>query len=105
MQSTKEKQGIMIESTDVPGGGATTALRVFAEVIDPVDPNGLIAPKDLRTEEAMIVGHALLGIVIVVDNPGAATGRLIPDEDSAREVVETGSHFGRSALAKHARKF
>ena len=60
----------MIESTDVPGGGATTALRVFAEVIDPVDPNGLIDPKDLRTEEAMIVGHALQGIVIAEDLRG-----------------------------------
>ena len=66
----------MIESTDVPGGGATTALRVFAEVIDPVDPNGLIDPKDLRTEEAMIVGHALQGIVIEEDLPGEAIGHL-----------------------------
>ena len=67
----------MIESTDVPGGGATTALRVFAEVIDPVDPNGLIDPKDLRTEEAMIVGHALQGIVIAEDLPGRRSATLL----------------------------
>ena len=102
MQSTKEKPGIMIGTKDVLEEGALTDPRDFAVVIDPVDP---IVLKDLRTAEAMIVGHALLGIVIVVDNPGAATGRLIPDEDSAREVEETGSPFGRSALAKHARKF
>ena len=99
MQSTKEKLGIMIGTKDVPEEGALTDPRDFAVVIDPV------VLKDLRTAEAMIVCHALLGIVIVGDNPGAATGRLIPGEDSAREVGETGSPFGRSALAKHARKF
>ncbi len=105
MQSTKEKQGIMIESTDVPGGGATTALRVFAEVIDPVDPNGLIDPKDLRTEEAMIVGHALQGIVIAEDLPGEAIGHLTLEGGSAGQVLETGRLFGRNALAKRGRKF
>ena len=103
--NTKEKQGIMIESTDVPGGGATTALRVIAEVIDPVDPNGLIDPKDLRTEEAMIVGHALQGIVIAEDLPGEAIGHLTPEGGSAGQVLETGRLFGRNALAKRGRKF
>ncbi len=86
----------MIESTDVPGGGATTALRVFAEVID---------PKDLRTEEAMIVGHALQGIVIAEDLPGEAIGHLTPEGGSAGQVLETGRLFGRNALAKRGRKF
>ena len=108
MQSTKEKQGIMIETTDVPGGGATTALRVFDEVIDPVDPvdpNGPIVPKDLRTEEAMIVDHALQGIVIVEDLPGEANDHLTLEGGSAGQVLETGRLSGRNALAKRARKF
>ena len=77
MQSTKEKQGIMIETTDVLGADAMTALRVFDEVIDPVDP------KDLRTEEAMIVRHALQGIVIVEDLPGEANDHLTLEGGSA----------------------
>jgi len=92
----------MIGTKDVLEEGALTDPRDFAVVIDPVD---LIVLKDLRTAEAMIACHALLVIVIVGNNPGAATGRLTLDEDSAREVVETGSPFGRSAPAKHARKF
>ena len=102
MQSTKEKQGIMIETADVQGGGAMTALRVFDEVID---PNGPIDPKDLRTEEAMIVGHALQGIVIVEDLPGEADEHLTLEGGSAGQVLETGRLFGRNALAKRARKF
>ena len=66
----------MIETTDVLGADAMTALRVFDEVIDPVDPNAPIVPKDLRTEEAMIVGHALQGTVIVEDLPGRRTTTL-----------------------------
>ena len=105
MQSTKEKQGIMIETIDAPGGGAMTALRVFDEVIDPVDPIGPIDPKDLRTEEAMIVDHALQGIVIVEDLPGEANDHLTLEGGSAGQVLETGRLFGRNALVKRARKF
>ena len=105
MQSTKEKQGIMIETTDVQGADAMTALRGFAEVIDPVDPIGPIDPKDLRTEEAMIVRHALQGIVIVEDLPGEANDHLTLEGGSAGQVLETGRLYGRNALAKRARKF
>ena len=98
MQSTKEKQGIMIEKTDVLGADAMTVLRGFAEVID---PNG---PKDLRTEEAMIVGHALQGIVIAEDLPGEAIDHLTLEGGSAGQVLETGGLFGRNALAKRGRK-
>jgi len=89
----------MIEAIEVLGGGAMTALRGSAEVIDP------IGPKDLRTEEAMIVGHALQGIVSVEDLPGVAIDHLTLEEGSAGLVVETGRLFGRSGLAKHAKKF
>ena len=95
----------MIETTDVPGGGAMTALRVFDEGIDPVDPNGPIDPKDLRTEEVMIVRHALQGIVIVEDLPGEANDHLTLEGGSAGQVLETGRLSGRNALAKRARKF
>ena len=105
MQSTKEKRGIMIEAIEVLGGGAMTALRGSAEVIDPADLIDPIGPKDLRTEEAMIVGHALQGIVSVEDLPGVAIDHLTLEEGSAGLVVETGRLFGRSGLAKHAKKF
>jgi hypothetical protein len=95
----------MIETTDVPGADAMTALRGIAEVIDPVDPIGPIDPKDLRTEEAMIVRHALQGIVIVEDLPGEANDRLTLEGGSAGQVLETGRLSGRNALAKRARKF
>jgi hypothetical protein len=95
----------MIETTDVLGGGAMTALRGFAEVIDPVDPIGPIDPKDLRTEEAMIVRHALQGTVIVEDLPGEANDHLTLEGGSAGQVLETGRLSGRNALAKRARKF
>jgi len=95
----------MIETIDAPGGGAMTALRVFDEVIDPVDPNAPIDPKGLRTEEAMIVGHALQEIAIAEDLPGEAIDHLTLEGRSAGQVVETGRLFGRNALAKHARKF
>jgi len=105
MQSTKEKRGIMIEAIEVLGGGAMTALRGSAEVIDPADLIDPIGPKDLRTEEAMIVGHALQGIVIAEDLPGEAIGHLTPEGGSAGQVLETGRLFGRNALAKRGRKF
>ena len=95
----------MIETTDVLGADAMTALRGFAEVIDPVDPIGPIDPKDLRTEEAMIVRHALQGIVIVEDPPGEANDHLTLEGGSAGQVLETGRLFGRNALAKRGRKF
>ena len=95
----------MIETTDVLGADAMTALRDFAEVIDPVDPIGLIDPKDLRTEEAMIVRHDLQGIVIVEDLPGEANDHLTLEGGSAGQVPETGRLFGRNALVKRARKF
>lgn len=95
----------MIETTDVQGADAMTALRGFAEVIDPVDPIGLIDPKDLRTEEAMIVRHDLQGIVIVEDLPGEANDHLTLEGGSAGQVLETGRLSGRNALAKRARKF
>ena len=99
MQSMKEKRGIMIETTDVLGAGAMTALPAFAEVIDP------IVPKELRIEEAMIVGHALQGIAIAEDLLREAIDHLTLVGGSAGQVVETGRLFGRNALAKHARKF
>ena len=102
MQSTKEKPGIMIGTKAVPEEDALTDPRDFAVVIDPVDP---IVLKDLRTEEAMIVGHALQGIAIVEDLPGEAIGHLTPEGGSAGQVLETGRLFGRNALAKRARKF
>jgi len=92
----------MIEAIEVLGGGAMTALRVFDEVID---SNAPIVPKDLRTEEAMIVGHALQGMVIVEDLPGEANDHLTLEGGSAGQVLETGRLFGRNALAKRARKF
>jgi hypothetical protein len=95
----------MIETTDVLGADAMTALRGFAGVIDPVDPIGPIDPKDLRTEEAMIVRHALQGIVIVEDLPGEANDHLTLEGGSAGQVLETGRLSGRNALAKRARKF
>ena len=95
----------MIEAIEVLGGGAMTALRGSAEVIDPADLIDPIGPKDLRTEEAMIVGHALQGIVIAEDLPGEAIGHLTPEGGSAGQVLETGRLFGRNALAKRGRKF
>jgi len=95
----------MIEAIEVLGGGAMTALRGSAEVIDPADLIDPIGPKDLRTEEAMIVGHALQGIVIAEDLPGEAIGHLTPEGGSAGQVLETGRLFGRNALVKRDRKF
>ena len=95
----------MIEAIEVLGGGAMTALRGSAEVIDPADLIDPIGPKDLRTEEAMIVGHALQGIVSVEDLPGEANDHLTLEGGSAGQVLETGRLFGRNALVKRDRKF